>query len=78
MQETLNKRVTRFRKSAKITQKQVAELLGAKHSTYSQMERKGNIRAEDIVKLAEIFKADILELLLGEEKARNIKTQSEN
>ena len=62
----INKRVTKYRKMAHLTQKQVAELMGMKNSSYSQMERVGDISAERIVKLAEIFEINVGFLLYGE------------
>ena len=63
----INKRVTHYRKEARLTQAQVADLIGMKSSSYSQMEREGDISAERIVKLAEIFKIDVRLLLYGQE-----------
>ena len=63
----INKRVTHYRKEARLTQVQVADLIGMKSSSYSQMERLGDISAERIVKLAEVFKIDVRLLLYGQE-----------
>jgi transcriptional regulator with XRE-family HTH domain len=59
--------VTKYRKLAHLTQAQVAELIGMKSSSYSQMERVGDISAERIVKLAEVFGINVGLLLYGEE-----------
>ena len=59
----INKRVVYYRKKARLKQTEVAELMGMKCSTYSQMEREGDISAERIIKLADIFKIDVRCLL---------------
>lgn len=63
----INKRVVKYRKFSHLTQSQVAELIGMKSSTYSQMEREGDVSAERIVKLAEIFNIDVRCLLYDED-----------
>ncbi len=67
MNNEINKRIIAYRKLACLTQTQTAEKLGMKCSTYSQMERKGNIRAEIIEKLAEIFGVDPCLIIFGED-----------
>ena len=54
----VNKRIKEARKKLGYTQGQVAEYMGMKCSTYSQMERKGSISVERAKKLAEILDAD--------------------
>ena len=68
MSESINKRVVICRKLANLTQSQAAERLGMKSSTYSQMERKGKISADCLLKLSEIFGADPDYLLYGKKK----------
>ena len=63
----INKRVAKYRKKCRMKQFEVAELLDMKVSTYSQMERLGDISAERIRKLAEIFNIDVKKLLYGED-----------
>ena len=53
--ESINRRIFYYRKLANLTQNETADLLGMKHSTYSQMERKGNISVEMLLRLARIF-----------------------
>lgn len=65
--ETINQRVRKYRKELFLSQADVAGMLGMKTSTYSQMERMGNITCETLLKLAEIFKVDALKLLYGED-----------
>ena len=55
MPKTINERISYFRKLSNLTQTETAELLNMKYSTYSQMERKGTISAEMVVRLANIF-----------------------
>lgn len=69
MNETINQRVAKCRKLANLTQTDVAEKLGMKCSTYSQMERKGIISAERLSKMADIFNVSPYYLLTGEEPA---------
>ncbi len=62
----INKRVIQYRKQKHLTQSEVAERIGMKSSTYSQMERVGDISAERVVRLAEIFGVRPEWILLGE------------
>ena len=75
MSNSINQNVASCRKLVGLKQSDVAEKLNLKTSTYSQMERKGNITAEMIVRLAELFKISPLILLYGldykEEKSQN-------
>lgn len=64
--ETINERIVRYRKFAGITQKEMADFLGIKLSTYSQKEKKGIIDCETLKKIAEVFEIDIMLLLYGE------------
>lgn len=68
MELTINQRIARYRRLSDLTQSDVAEKLGMKSSTYSQMERKGNISAQMILRLADIFNVEPNELLYGEKK----------
>ena len=65
MPETINQRICFYRKKLKLTQSQVGKMLGVKTSTYSQMERRGNITCENLIKLSEILSVDTLTLLYG-------------
>lgn len=67
MNNEINSRIAKYRKLACLTQAQTAEKLGMKCSTYSQMERKGNIKAQIIEQLAKIFNIDPCVLIFGEE-----------
>ncbi|MBR2040373.1 MAG: helix-turn-helix transcriptional regulator [Clostridia bacterium] len=62
----INQRVRELRVSRKVNQKTLGKVLGIKTSTYSQMERKGNISAERLRLIAEYFKVDYNYLLSGE------------
>ncbi len=64
----INKRIRGIRKSLNLTQKDVAERLKMGVSTYSQREREGNIEADFLVSLAEIFNVDIRNILYGEDE----------
>ena len=63
----INARIASIRKLQEFKQSDIAEFLGMKVSTYSQMERNGNITGEVIIKLAEIFRVDSKEILYGEQ-----------
>ena len=65
--ETINQRVKKYRKELFLSQADVAQMLDMKTSTYSQMERMGNITCETLLKLTEILKVDVLKLLYGED-----------
>ncbi len=68
MTHEINQRIKNRRKKLGIRQKKVAKFLGIKESTYSQMERTGNITCETAVKLARLFDTDLDSLILGVEK----------
>ena len=67
MSSEINQRVRKCRKEKKIKQYQVAEKMGLKITTYSQMEREGNISGERLVLLAEILGVSTEYLLYGKE-----------
>lgn len=71
MLETINQRIRFYRKEMMYSQAQVAQMLNLKMTTYSQMERKGNITCEILIKLTEILNVDALTLLYGEKHYRN-------
>ncbi len=50
MNESINSRIRRLRKSKGYTQADIAKILNLNLSTYSQMERKGNINSDIIAK----------------------------
>lgn len=70
----INKRIRTLRKLRDLTQAETANILGMKLSTYSQMERKGNIPASVLKRIAEIFNTDIYYILYGKEKSENLIT----
>lgn len=63
----INQRVKKMRKKHFFTQDRFAINLGIKTSTYSQMERSGNISAETLKKIAKLLDIDIRYFLYGEE-----------
>lgn len=67
MDKSINQRVTYYRKRQRLTQTQVAQMMGIKMSTYSQCERRGHISGERLIKLAEILEVSCDTLLYGEE-----------
>ena len=68
MSKEINQRVIMFRKLANLNQAQVAEKMGMKPSTYSQMERAGNISLDRLMKLAEILNVTINDILPEDKK----------
>lgn len=68
MNDSINHRIARCRKLADLTQTEAAERLGMKTSTYSQMERHGNVSAERLLQLAEVFNVHPDELLYARER----------
>lgn len=64
---TLNERIAFYRKMNGMRQQDVAEALHLKTSTYSQLERTGNITVSRLKEIAAIIETDIQVLLGGEE-----------
>ena len=62
----LNYRIAHWRKLSGYNQTEVAEKLGIKCNTYSQMERTGNVSAERFFKLAKLFNKKPCELFYGD------------
>ena len=59
----INKKVKELRKKRGYIQQQIAEILGMKTSTYSQMERSGKIPVQIILKLADVFNVEAIEIM---------------
>jgi transcriptional regulator with XRE-family HTH domain len=66
MDKSINKRVRIYRKRAGLTQNELAERLGMKGSTYSQMEREGNIPANRLLQIADVLGIEPSILFEGE------------
>ncbi|MEE1075325.1 MAG: helix-turn-helix domain-containing protein [Acutalibacteraceae bacterium] len=71
MNETINQRIFYYRKLAGITQAEAAEQMGMKLSTYSQMERKGKITTDKLLKIAKILNVNSDILLNGSKAVHN-------
>ncbi len=69
MKETVNQRIARLRKLRGLTQAEMAEKLGMKSSTYSQMERTGNITTQRLIDIANILKVRVSDLLYDDPEA---------
>lgn len=67
MNQTINQRIGIYRRLAGLSQAKAAEKLGMKCSTYSQMERRGKISTQMLLKLAAVFNVHPDELLYGNE-----------
>ncbi|MBO5211038.1 MAG: helix-turn-helix domain-containing protein [Clostridia bacterium] len=52
MPSIINERIRKYRKEKKLSQGQLAAKLGIKTSTYSQMEREGNVSADMVLRIA--------------------------
>ena len=65
---TINQRIAYYRKKAFLSQVEVAERIGMKGSSYSQMERRGKIPTERLLALAEVFGIVPEKLLYDEEE----------
>lgn len=72
MDKSINQRIALYRKMANLTQTEVAEKMGMKCSTYSQMERKGSINSERLLALAKILGVTP-EMLLYESPSSGVK-----
>ena len=57
--ETINQRIARYRKAVGYSQKEMADFLGEKHSTYAQKERCGTIDCDTLIKISYILGMDI-------------------
>ncbi len=68
--EEVNERIAQCRRLSGLTQTDIAEKLNIKCSTYSQMEREGNISANRLYKLAEIFGVTPCYLYNGKEPCK--------
>ena len=68
----VNKRIREARKKMGYTQGQLAEYMGMKCSTYSQMERKGSISVKRAKMLAEILDTDPDYIIYGQQKNNTI------
>jgi len=75
MGTTINQRVAIARKRAGYNQKTAAELLSMKHSTYAQMERRGLISGERLVRMAKLYNVTLEYLMLGVEDS---STENDN
>jgi transcriptional regulator with XRE-family HTH domain len=78
MTESINARIRRYRKAAHLTQSQLGEMLEIKTSTYSQMERNGQITCDMLLRLANVLKIDVSVLLLGENICKENKENTNN
>ncbi len=76
-QKTVNERVAFFRKAKNFSQTVMAERLGIKTSSYSQMERKGSITCERLIKIAQILQVDAYVLLYGKQHPSAEKSKKE-
>ncbi len=64
---SINERIKKYRNFSGLSQEEVAEKLNMKLSTYSQMEREGNVSAAKIIDLAYVFNISPIVLMHGED-----------
>ena len=69
--KTVNERIAKYRRLSNIKQRDMAEKLGMKGSTYSQMEREGIVSADRLFQMAEIFGITPCELYNGVEPCKS-------
>ena len=62
----VNERIAQARKASGLNQNEVAEKLNLKSTTYSQMERSGNIYTARFFKIADILNTTVCDLYYGE------------
>lgn len=67
MANEVNERIKMYRKEKKLTQGELAKIIGVKTSTYSQMEREGNITVDMALKIAEVLGIDPNLIIYGKE-----------
>lgn len=58
MSGDINENISKFRKLKGLTQAQLAEKIGMKSSSYSQMERSGNVPAQRVLDIAYALEVD--------------------
>lgn len=66
MANEINERIRKYRKEKKLTQGELAKKIDIKTSTYSQMEREGNITVDMALKIAEALCVDPNLIVYGE------------
>ncbi len=66
MANDINERIKKYRKEKKLTQGELAAKLDIKTSTYSQMEREGNITVDMALKIAEALCVEPNLIIYGE------------
>ena len=64
---SINKRVAFYRRMKNLRQEDMADKLGMVHSTYSRMEREGNITADTLIKIASALEISPDLLFYGED-----------
>ena len=67
MASEVNERIKTYRKEKKLTQGELAKMIDLKTSTYSQMEREGNITVDMALKIAEVLGIDPNLIVYGKE-----------
>ncbi len=75
---SINERIRMRRKEMGLIQGEVAERLGIKISTYSQMERKGHITCETLKILAEVLEVSSEYLLYGTKTETDVGISNPN
>ena len=70
----LNERLRDYRKESKITQEQIAKVLGINRCAVVEMESgRRKVSAEELIKLSEFYKITIDELVYGEKTEASLE-----
>ncbi len=73
MYGTVNERIKYYRNQKKLNQTELGAKLGLKCSTYSQMERQGNISVDMALEIAKVLDVDPDLIIYGETNSRPIE-----
>ena len=72
MDLSINERIRYYRRQKKFNQTQLGEKLGLKCSTYSQMERQGNITVDMAIEIAKVLGINPDLIIYGHEKSNKL------
>ena len=73
MYDSINERIKYYRNQKKLSQTELGAKLGLKCSTYSQMERQGNITVDMAIEIAKVLGVDPDLIIYGYEKSQPIE-----
>ena len=67
----INEKIYDFRRNAHLTQQQLADLLGMNVTTYSPMERNGQIKVDKLIQIAKVLGKSPTDFFTGEAQSMN-------